>query len=148
MAFAKKFKVEVTVPEGYKAGDTFQVEVEAPEVEKQTRGTLSGLALSDMTDEQIKQELTNANSVLYKAKKRGVDADKIAIYEARVAAVKAEKDLRKPVTAQAVGTATPITQEATPVVSEDVAPDVTLSGKKGKKESTEVPVDTEIAAEL
>ena len=96
-----KFTVEVTVPEGLKAGDTFTIEVEAPKQEKKPRGQLAGIALEDMTDEQLKRELINANSVLYKAKQRGASEETIAANQARVDAAKAEKAKRTPVVAAA-----------------------------------------------
>lgn len=55
------------------------------------RGTLAGVSVSEMNLEQIKQELRNANSVLYKAKKRGASAELIAQHEERVEAAKARK---------------------------------------------------------
>ena len=96
-----KFTVEVTVPEGLTAGDTFTVEVEAPKIEKKPRGQLAGIALADMTDEQLKREIINANSVLYKAKQRGASEETIAANQARVDAAKAEKARRMPVAAVA-----------------------------------------------
>ena len=90
----KKFEVEVTVPEGMSAGDKFTVEVEAPVAEKKPRGQLAGIALEDMTDEQLKREIINANSVLYKAKQRGAAEETIAANQARVDAAKAEKAKR------------------------------------------------------
>lgn len=84
---AKTFKVEVTVPEGLKAGDTFEIEVEAPVKEKAPRGQLAGIALEDMTIEQLKREKINASSVLYKAKQRGASDETIAKNQARVDAV-------------------------------------------------------------
>lgn len=91
---AKTFEIEVTVPEGLTAGDTFTVEVEAPVAEKKPRGQLAGIALEDMTDDQLKREIINANSVLYKAKQRGASEETIAANEARVEAAKAEKAKR------------------------------------------------------
>lgn len=96
---AKTFDVEVTVPEGLQAGDTFTVTVEVPTVSKQ-RGQLAGIALEDMTDEQLKREIINANSVLYKAKQRGASEETIAANQARVDAAKAEKAKRVPVTVE------------------------------------------------
>lgn len=90
----KTFEIEVTVPEGKVAGDTFTVEVEAPTMPKKPRGQLAGIALEDMTDEQLKREIINANSVLYKAKQRGAGEETIAANEARVEAAKAEKAKR------------------------------------------------------
>lgn len=97
----KKFEIEVTVPEGLTAGDKFTVEVEIPAVEKKPRGQLAGIALEDMTDEQLKRELINANSVLYKAKQRGASEETIAANQARVDAAKAEKAKRAGTTAEA-----------------------------------------------
>ena len=94
ITMAKKFEVEVTVPEGLSAGDKFTIEVEAPTPEKKPRGQLAGIALEDMTDEQLKRELINANSVLYKAKQRGASKETIAANQARVDAAKAEKAKR------------------------------------------------------
>ena len=91
---AKKFEVEVTVPEGLSAGDKFTIEVEAPVAEKKPRGQLAGIALEDMTDEQLKRALINANSVLYKAKQRGASEETIAANQARVDAANAEKAKR------------------------------------------------------
>ena len=94
ITMARKFEVEVTVPEGMSAGDKFTIEVEAPTPEKKPRGQLAGIALEDMTDEQLKRELINANSVLYKAKQRGASEETIAANQARVDAAKAEKAKR------------------------------------------------------
>lgn len=82
----------VTCP---KCGETF--EIEAPVKEKKPRGQLAGIALADMTDEQLKREIINANSVLYKAKQRGASEEVIAANQARVDAAKAEKASRTPV---------------------------------------------------
>lgn len=65
--------------------------------EKKPRGQLAGIALEDMTDEQLKREIINANSVLYKAKQRGASEEVIAANQARVDAAKAEKAKRTPV---------------------------------------------------
>ena len=70
-------------------------EVEMPEKVKKPRGQLAGIALEDMTDEQLKRELINANSVLYKAKQRGASEETIAANAARVEAAKAEKAPKK-----------------------------------------------------
>jgi hypothetical protein len=71
-------------------------EVEAPAKERKPRGQLAGIALADMTDEQLKREIINANSVLYKAKQRGASEEVIAANQARVDAAKAERDSRRP----------------------------------------------------
>lgn len=98
---AKTFVVEVTIPElpegkkRWEAGDTFSVEVEAPAVVKKPRGQLAGIAIEDMTDEQLKREIINANSVLYKAKQRGAAEETIAANQARVDAAIAERTKRQ-----------------------------------------------------
>lgn len=86
---AKSF--EVTCPH---CNETFLVEV--PVAEKR-RGQLFGIALEDMTDEQLKREIINAGSVLYKAKQRGASEEIIAKNQARLDAAKAEKAKRHPV---------------------------------------------------
>lgn len=91
---AKTFEIEVTVPEGMNPGDTFIIEVEAPTSEKKPRGQLAGIALEDMSDEQLKRELINSGSVLYKAIQRGAAEETIAANTARVDAAKAEKAKR------------------------------------------------------
>lgn len=85
----------VTCPE---CGATY--EVEAPAKVKKPRGQLAGIELADMTDEQLKREIINANSVLYKAKQRGASEEVIAANQARVDAAKAEKEKRTPVVAE------------------------------------------------
>ena len=86
-----KKSFEVTCPH---CNQIFEVEV--PAVEKR-RGQLYGIALEDMTDEQLKREIINANSVLYKAKQRGAAEETIAANQARLDAAKAEKARRTPV---------------------------------------------------
>lgn len=83
---------EVTCPH---CNGTFEVEAPAPV--KKPRGQLAGIALEDMTDEQLKREIINANSVLYKAKQRGASEEVIAANQARVERAKAEKAKRAPV---------------------------------------------------
>ena len=127
---AKKFEVEVTVPEGLSAGDKFTVEVETPTPEKKPRGQLAGIALEDMTDEQLKRELINANSVLYKAKQRGASEETIAANQARVDAAKAEKAKRA----------------GTPAESE--APNVEAAMEGGAEAEGEGAYDENAAAEM
>ena len=83
---------EVTCPH---CNGTFEVEL--PEKVKKPRGQLAGIALADMTDEQLKREIINAGSVLYKAKQRGASDEIIAKNQARLDAAKAEKASRHPV---------------------------------------------------
>ena len=86
--------VEVEAPKDLVAGEKFLIEVEIPDAAKKPRGQLAGLSLEDMTDEQIKRETINSNSVLYKAKQRGASDETIAMNQARVDAVTAEKEKR------------------------------------------------------
>lgn len=86
---AKSF--EVTCPH---CGETYLVEVPTPE---KRRGQLFGIELADMTDDQLKREIINAGSVLYKAKQRGASEEIIAKNQARLDAAKAEKAKRHPV---------------------------------------------------
>ena len=101
---AKFMTVEVEAPKNLKAGETFTIEVELPTPEKKQRGQLAGLTLGEMTDEQLKRELVNAKSVLYKAKQRGASEETIEANQARVDAALAEK-------AERAGTGT---EEGTP----------------------------------
>lgn len=112
---SKKFQVEITVPAGLMEGDTFVIEVEAPTKEKK-RGQLAGLQLADMTDEQLKREIINASSVLYKAKQRGASEETLAANEARVEAAKAEKASRAPIAA----VATAVEEILAETVSEEI----------------------------
>ena len=59
-----------------------------------SRGSVAGIALEDMTDDQLKIEYRNANSVAYKAKKANKNPDTIANSEARLERVKAEMEAR------------------------------------------------------
>ena len=97
----KTFTVELTVPEGLVAGDVFTAEIEMPAKVRKPRGQLAGLTLEEMTDEQLKREIINAKSVLYKAKQRGASDETIAANQARVDAALAEKAKRAPLVAQA-----------------------------------------------
>jgi hypothetical protein len=62
----------------------------------QRRGQLAGLELETMSDEQLKRELINAKSVLYKAQQRKAAIETIEKNEARVEAATAEKAKRTP----------------------------------------------------
>jgi hypothetical protein len=129
---AKTFVVEVTIPElpegqkKWNVGDTFSIEVEVPVAEKKPRGQLAGIALVDMTDDQLKREIINANSVLYKAKQRGASEETIAANQARVDAAQAEKAKRQ-------GTKAP---EATEAVADVI------------EGNSEVYTDAETASEM
>ena len=78
---------EITCPH---CGGVITIERPAP----QRRGVLAGIALEDMTDEQLKIEIRNAKSVLYKAEKRNAPAETILNNQARVDAALAEKAKR------------------------------------------------------
>lgn len=97
-----------------------EITIERPAAQR--RGQLAGVALDAMTDEQLKVEIINAKSVLYKAEKRGAAAETIAKNQARVDAAMAEKAKRTPVT-EAVEKATEetVTEE---VVNEEVAAEI------------------------
>jgi hypothetical protein len=82
----------------------------------QRRGQLAGLTVEEMSDEQLKREVINSNSVLYKAKQRGASAETIAKNQDRVDAVQAEKAKRTPAVVAPTDDAAPET-----VYSEDVA---------------------------
>lgn len=105
---------EVTCPH---CNNTYEVEVPATE---KRRGQLYGIAIEDMTDEQLKREIINANSVLYKAKQRGASAETIAMNQARVDAAKAEKAKRHPVVeeTEAEGVAEALTETDEAVAAE------------------------------
>ena len=112
---AKKFTVEVTVPEGKVAGDTFEVEVETPMVESPGRGRtgqLAGIKVEDMTDDELKREIINAGSVLFKAKKKTDDPTVIEPKQARLDAAKAERDKRNAAKAAAVAESTATATDA------------------------------------
>lgn len=76
--------------------DTLTSIVTRPATSGQRRGQLAGLALEDMTDEQLKREIINAKSVLYKATQRGAAEETINKNQARVDAAMAEKAKRTP----------------------------------------------------
>ena len=81
--------LSITCP---KCSEAFEVDFPKPE---RKRGQLFGIALADMTDEQLKREIINSKSVLYKAKQRGADEKTVTANEARVNAAMAEKDSRQ-----------------------------------------------------
>ena len=116
---AKTFEVEVTIPElpegqkKWNVGDKFTVEVEVPTPEKKPRGQLAGLTLEEMTDEQLKREIINANSVLYKAKQRGAAEETIAANQARVDAAQAEQAKRQGVKVEAEASAEEVAVDET-----------------------------------
>lgn len=86
----KIVKVSYVADRDIKAGETITFDYELP-ASMRTRGQLLGIALEDMTDDQLRIEYRNANSVHYKTAKAGRDATKAA---ARLDKVKAELQKR------------------------------------------------------
>lgn len=86
----RKIKVSYIADKDYKTGDTIEFEYEIPKGDG-TRGQLFGLSLEEMTDDQLKIEYRNANSVAYKTKKANRDSSKA---DARLEACKAEMEKR------------------------------------------------------
>lgn len=99
-------------------GGTIKIEVPKKPVSTGggRRGQLAGLKLSEMSDAQLKIELINAHSVLYKAQKRNASSDVIAKNQARVDAAEAEKKAR------AAKVETPATTEATATTQTEIDP--------------------------
>lgn len=92
---ARVIEVEVTAPRDLLAGESFTVEVEVPVPEPRRRGQLAGIEIEDMDDSQLKREITNAKSVLYKAQQRGAPETTIAQNQARVDRALEEQAKRK-----------------------------------------------------
>jgi len=126
---AKFMTVEVEAPKNLKAGETFTIEVELPTPVKKQRGQLAGLTLEEMTDEQLKRELVNAKSVLYKAKQRGASEETIEANQARVDAALAEK----------AGRAGTGTEEATPNIEKAF---------EGEADTPDADADADTASEI
>ncbi|NLD21668.1 MAG: hypothetical protein GX664_04180 [Bacteroidales bacterium] len=76
-------------------------EITARPASGQRRGQLAGLTLEEMTDEQLKREIINAKSVLYKAIQRGASQETIEKNQARVDAALEEKARRESLKAEA-----------------------------------------------
>lgn len=71
----KTVKVSWTADRDIKAGETVEFEYELP-VSAGKRGIVAGIPLEEMTEEQLKIEYRNANSVFYKQTKAGKDTTK------------------------------------------------------------------------
>lgn len=82
----KKLRVNVTVPEGFKPGDTFVVEVDVPSGRRTQHDTKP---IDEMTKEELKREIINAGSVLYKSQKRGAAEEIIQKNKERLDAARA-----------------------------------------------------------
>lgn len=72
----KVIKVSFTADRDIKAGETVEFDYELPASVR--RGAVVGIPLEEMTDDQLKIEYRNANSVHYKTKKAGHDTTKAA----------------------------------------------------------------------
>lgn len=70
-------KVKYTATEDIAAGTEIEFDYELP-ASVGTRGAVVGIPLLEMTDDQLKIEYRNANSVHYKTVKAGRDASKAA----------------------------------------------------------------------
>ena len=71
----KTVKVSWTADRAINAGETVEFEYELP-VYAGKRGIVAGIPLEEMTEEQLKIEYRNANSVFYKQTKAGKDTTK------------------------------------------------------------------------
>jgi hypothetical protein len=89
----KVIKVKFVADKDYKAGDEIEFDYEVPKG-MGTRGAVAGIPLDEMTDDQLKIEYRNANSVFYKAKKANKNQDTITKSETRLEACKAEMEKR------------------------------------------------------
>ena len=76
--------IKHTADKAYAEGDVIEFDYELPKSEG-TRGQVAGIPLAEMTDDQLKIEYRNANSVNYKTGKAGRDTTHT---QARVDAVK------------------------------------------------------------
>lgn len=81
----KVYHIKHECDRDYKAGDIIEFDFTVPKGER--RGAVAGIPLEEMTDDQLKIEYRNANSVHYKTVKAGRDASKAA---ERLEKVKAE----------------------------------------------------------
>lgn len=145
---ASKFRINVTVPEGMQPGDTFQIEVTTPELPTQKR-IINNKPVEEMTDEELKREIINANSVYYKAKQKTDDESVLEPKLARLEAAKAEREKRA---IAAGGTAT--ANGVVPVVSAEVvtAEDASVEGAAEDdvyaSEEADATVDAETEGEI
>ncbi|MMZ45721.1 hypothetical protein D1872_73260 [compost metagenome] len=107
------------------------------------RGQLSGINLTDMTDEQLKRELINSKSVLYKATQRGASQETIAKNQARVDAAEAEKQAR-PSMAKAATEEAPVEGDAPAEVAADPLDEVVGTDESQNTSDAEHPVNEEL----
>ena len=104
----KVIHVSYTVDKDVKAGETIEFDYEVP-VSASRRGMLTGIPVEEMTEEQLKVEYRNANSVYYKTTKAGRDATKAKERLDKVVAIMEAKGISRgtrgssaPVTAESV----------------------------------------------
>lgn len=145
---ASKFRINVTVPEGMQPGDTFQIEVTTPELPTQKR-IINNKPVEEMTDEELKREIINANSVYYKAKQKTDDESVLEPKLARLEAAKAERE-RRAIANGGAATANGVV----PVVSAEVvtAEDASVEGAAEDdvyaSEEADAAVDAETEGEI
>lgn len=101
-------KVSFTADKDIKAGETIEFDYEIPAAANK-RGILNGIPVEEMTEDQLKIEYRNANSVYYKTMKAGRDASKAKERLDKVVAVMESKGIARgtrgssaPVTAESV----------------------------------------------
>lgn len=104
----RKIHVTFTADHDIKAGETVEFDYEVP-AGTGKRGMLTGIPVEEMTEEQLKIEYRNANSVYYKTTKAGKDATKAKERLDKVLTVMEQKGIKPtgrgsaaPVTAAAV----------------------------------------------
>lgn len=115
----KKLRVNVTVPEGFQPGDTFMIEVEIP---SGRRAKHDIKPIDEMTKEELKREIINAGSVLYKAKKRGAAEEIIQNNQERLDAAKAlmAEKFPKPIVEKKAGGTTILQAEGRVLTQDEI----------------------------
>lgn len=115
----KKLHVNVTVPEGFQPGDTFMIEVEIP---GSRRAKHDIKPIDEMTKEELKREIINAGSVLYKAKKRGAAEEIIQNNQERLDAAKAlmAEKFPKPIVEKKAGGTTILQAEGRVLTQDEI----------------------------
>jgi len=86
-------KVKFVADRDIAAGEEIEFDYEIPKGTS-TRGAVAGIPLEDMTNDQLKIEYRNANSVYYKSKKANKNPDTIEKATVRLNNVKAEMEKR------------------------------------------------------
>jgi hypothetical protein len=111
-------------------------EVEIPKATKTPREPKVVIPVEEMTDEQLKKECINANSVLYKAKQRGASEEVIAAAQARADKAAAERASRKALAKAAK--AEEAAPEATAEVDETATAEATAEATVDVAENAEI----------